>query len=305
MTQPRTFSSPGDGIAFVDGDYIPVSEAKISIFDQAVMMSDATYDVVGVWKGKFFRLGDHLERFEQSAAKLRLKLPHDRDEMTEILSECVRRGNLRDAFVEMICTRGVAPPGERDFDAFTNKFFAFAVPYINIATPEQDARGMHLHVSSVERTSTRSVDPTIKNYSRLDFIAAELETKNKGADRALLLDEDGHVTEGHGYNIFALCGGVLMTPQNGVLEGVTRKTVLELCKETNIKAEPGLFTAEQLRSADEALVTSTAGGVIPVTKIDDQPVGDGQPGPLTMRLRDLYWAMHDDPEYNTAIDYAA
>ena len=302
--QHTALSGMNEGVAFVDGEYGPVADAKISIFDQAVMMSDAIYDVVAAWRGSFFRLDDHLDRFEQSATKLRLKLPLGREEIAGILAECVRRGGLRDAFVEMICTRGVAPPGKRDFDAFSNRFFAFAVPYINIATPEQVKRGFHLQISSIERTSPRSIDPTIKNYSRLDFIRAELETRQKGADRALLLDEDGYVTEGHGYNVFALRDGVLVTPKSGVLEGITRRTVLELCKETNVKAEEGLLTAEQLRAADEAFVTSTAGGVIPVTRIDGRAVGDGQPGPLTIRLRDLYWAIYDDPRYATPIDYS-
>lgn len=295
----------GEGIAFIDGDYVPVAEARISLFDQAVMMSDATYDVVAAWRGAFFRLADHLDRFERSAAKLRLTLPVGRDDIAAVLAECVRRAGLRDAFVEMIVTRGIAPPGKRDFAAFTNRFMAFAVPYITIATPEQARRGLNLHISTVERTSVRSIDPTVKNYSRLDFIRAELETQAKGADRALLLDEDGHVTEGHAYNIFALSGGVLMTPASGVLEGITRKTVLELCRETNVQAKECRFTADQLRGASEAFATSTAGGVVPITRVDDRPLGDGQPGPLTQRLGDLYWAIHDDPRYATPIDYAA
>lgn len=306
ITAPHTaHSGMSEGVAFVDGEYGPVADAKISIFDQAVMMSDATYDVVAAWRGSFFRLDDHLDRFEQSAAKLRLKLPYGRDEIAGILAECVRRGGLSDAFVEMICTRGVAPPGRRDFDAFTNRFFAFAVPYINIATPEQDQRGFHLQISSVERTSPRSIDPTIKNYSRLDFIRAELETKQKGADRALLLDADGYVTEGHGYNIFAFLDGVLVTPKSGVLEGITRQTVLELCQESNVRAEKAPITAQELRAASEAFVTSTAGGVIPVTRLDGRAVGDGAPGPLTVRLRERYWAIHDDPRYATPIDYSS
>ena len=301
----RTASEFGDGVAFVEGEYVPVAEARISFFDQAVMMSDATYDVVHVWNGKFFRLEAHLDRFERSCAKMRFKLPYERDEIAEIVTECVRRSGLRNAFVEMACTRGVAEPGTRDIDAYTNKFIAFAVPFIDLATPETQEHGMHLFISSVERTSPKSIDPTIKNYSRLDFITAEFETKEKGADRALLLDADGHVTEGHGYNIFALCDGTLMTPAEGVLEGITRQTVLELCAETNVKAETGYFTADQIRGADEALITSTAGGIIPVTKLDGKPIGDGHPGPLTLRLRDLYWTKHDDPKWATPIDYDA
>ena len=295
----------GGGVAFLEGEYRPVAEARISFFDQAVMTSDATYDVVHVWNGSFFRLEDHLDRFERSCEKMRLKPPCNRAEVAEILTECVRRSGLRKAFVEMACTRGAAAPGTRDLGAYSNQFVAFAVPYINLATPEQEAHGLHLFVSSVERTSPRSIDPTIKNYSRLDFILAELETRERGADRALLLDEDGYVTEGHGYNVFALSGGTLMTPAAGVLEGITRRTVLELCAETNVEAEACFFTAEQLRGADEVLITSTAGGIIPVTKVDGRPVGDGHPGPLTLRLRDLYWARHDDPEYAIPIEYRA
>lgn len=303
MTLPHSLTGADEGLAFIQGEYCPISEAKIPILDQAVMTSDATYDAVHVWNGAFFRLDDHLDRLERSTKKLRLETPYPRDELVQIMMELVRRSGLRDAFLEVIVTRGTARPGVRDIDLFTNQLYAFVMPYFDFCTPEQRERGLHLQISSVERTSIRSVDPTIKNFSRLDFIRAELETKDKGADRAVLLDEDGNVTEGHGYNLFALCGGTLITPASGVLEGISRRTVLDLCRETNLKAEEGAFTADQLYAADEALITSTAGGVMPVTRIDDRPIGDGEPGPVTKRLFDLYWAKHNDPKYATPVDY--
>lgn len=305
MQEPLSMTDLSEGMAFIQGEYCPIAEAKIPILDQAVMTSDGTYDALHVWNGAFFRLDDHLDRLERSTQRLRLKIPYEREALVGILMELVRRSGMRDCFLEIIVSRGVARPAVRDIDLYTNQLYTFVLPYFDFATPTQRERGLHLQISSVERTSTRSNDSTIKNFSRLDFILAELETKDKGADRALLLDEDGHVTEGHGYNLFALCGGTLLTPASGVLEGISRRTVLELCKETNLKAEECAFIADQLYAADEVLITSSAGGVIPVTRVDDKSIGGGQPGPVTQRLHDMYWAMHDDPKYATPVDYAA
>ena len=129
------------GAAFVDGEYVPVSEANISIMDWGFTRSDVTYDVVHVWKGCFFRLEDHLDRFARSCQSLRLDPGYRREQIREILSECVRISGLRDAYVDMICTRGRPNPGLRDPRNCTNRFIAYAVPYIWIFTPSNNSGG--------------------------------------------------------------------------------------------------------------------------------------------------------------------
>ena len=294
-----------DGVAFVDGAFVPKAEAKISIFDMGFLLSDCTYDVVHVWGGAFFRLEEHLDRFEASVAKLRMELPYGRDEIRDIATECVRRAGLRESYVELIATRGQASDGRRDLRLCTNGFIAFALPFVWLAPEEAAADGVSMIVSEVMRIPPEAVDPTIKNFNRLDFSQSLFEAYDKGADYALLLDAQGHVTEGLGYNIFALSGGRLVSPDSGVLEGVTRRTVLEIARESNLDAGLGTITADELRRSDEIFMATTAGGITPVTTLDGQPVGDGRPGPVTERLRALYWDWHRKPEFLTPIDYDA
>ncbi len=289
------------GMAYLDGRFCPMSEAKISVLDWGFLRSDATYDVVHVWQGRFFRLDLHLDRFLASVAKLRLSLPVHRDELTAILKECVRRSGLENAYVEMICTRGFSPTFSRDPRDAENRFIAFAIPFGWIADEAQRARGLRLAISRIPRIPPESVDPTVKNYHWLDIVQGLFEAYDRGAENALLVDFEGNVTEGAGFNVFAVKDGRVATPGRGVLEGITRRTVLDLCAELAIPAEARPLPATELRAADEVFISSTAGGVMPVTEIDGAPVGDGKPGPVTAQLTALYWAKHEDPDWTTAV----
>jgi branched-chain amino acid aminotransferase len=292
-----------DGVAFIDGEYIPVASAKISILDWGFMKSDVTYDVVHVWKGRFFRLQHHLDRFERSVAGLRLKLPHTRSEIGAILHQLVRLSGLRDAYVEMMCTRGVAPRGSRDPRRFENRFIAFAIPFVWIADEEMRARGINLHVSSIQRIPPESVNPTYKNFHWGDMIRAIYDSYEHGCDLPVLLDAHGDIAEGPGFNVFVVREGLVTTPGGTCLEGITRQTALDLLSELDVKAVIGRVSSDALRSADEVFLTSTAGGILPVTRVDGEPVGDAEIGPLSSRLRMAYWQRHDEGRDATPIEY--
>jgi branched-chain amino acid aminotransferase len=293
------------GAAYVDGEVVPIGEAKISIVDTGFSRSDVTYDVVAVWDGAFFRLDDHLARFERSCRKLRLEIGHTREEMAAILTELVRRAGLREAYVETICTRGASRDGNRDPRTFENRFYAYAIPYVWLLKPEDADTGMDAIVArSVQRIPTASVDPTVKNFHWGDLTRALYEAYDRGARYPILLDAEGNVTEGAGYNVFAFVDGRLLTPIAGTLEGVTRKTVIELAEREGIPVEAVELPEADFRRASELFATSTAGGVMPITSLDGEPVGDGGVGRLTGTLRDLYWEAHSDPRYITTVDYA-
>jgi branched-chain amino acid aminotransferase len=293
------------GAASVDGERVPIGEAKISIVDTGFSRSDVTYDVVGVWNGAFFRLGDHLARFERSCRELRMTLPHSSEEMTEILMDLVRVAGLREAYVELICTRGAAG-GVRDPRVFENRFYAYAIPFVWLLQPEEAETGMDAIIArTVERISARSVDPTVKNFHWGDLTKGLYEAYDRGARYPVLLDAEGRVTEGAGYNVFALVDGRLLTPASGALEGITRRTVMELATEQGIPVEATDISEDRFRSGSELFATTTAGGVMPITSLDGEPVGDGAVGPVTRKLRDLYWAAHDDPRYITRVEYEA
>ena len=289
------------GVAWIDGDYRPMDQAKISVLDWGFLRSDATYDVVHVWRGRFFRLDLHLDRFLRSVEKLRMSLPVDRRELTEILMQCVRRSGFENAYVEMICTRGHSPDLSRDPRDAINRLIVFAVPFGWIATEEQRQRGIALAIAETRRIPAESVDPTVKNYHWLDLVAGMFEAYDRGAENVVLTDLAGNIAEGPGFNIFAVASGRAATPDRGVLEGITRRTAMELCDELGIPVDVGPLTVDRLRRAEEVFITSTAGGIAPVTLIDGEPVGDGQPGPTTGRLTALYWDKHDDPDWTTPV----
>lgn len=291
------------GCAWVDGAYVPIAAARIPLLDMGFSRSDCTYDVVAVWEGAFFRLDDHLSRFERSCACLQLR-PPAREELREVLFECVRRSGLREAYVEMIVTRGVPRAGQRDPRRIDNRCYAYAIPYVWIANPEQQARGLRLVVAeSVERISTRAVDPTVKNFHWGDLVRGQFEAYDRDADTVVLLDAEGHVTEGPGFNLFAYTRGMLLTPADGVLQGITRQTILDLAAREGIPTRVTRFGADVLRAADEIFLTSTAGGVMPVVSLDGRPVGAGVPGGLGERLRALYWDAHRSGPWVERVDY--
>jgi branched-chain amino acid aminotransferase len=291
------------GAAWIDGSYCPIEDAKISVLDLGVTRSDSTYDVVHVWRGCFYRLDAHLDRFSANLAKLRLDPGHDPAEIEAILHGCVRHAGLRAAYVSMTCTRGRTAAGSRDLRTARNTFYCFAVPFVWISTPEQQAKGASLWVSQVTRIPPQSIDPTVKNYHWLDMDTAQLDAYDRDADLVVLRDLSGAITEGPGFNVFAHVNGRWLTPASGTLEGISRRSVIELVAEAGDLVEEGRLSADELRRATEVLITSTAGGIMPVTVIDGEPVGSGAPGPLTTRLRDRYWRRHEDPLYSTPVRY--
>lgn len=281
------------GVAWIDQKLMPIAEARIPILDWGFLRSDATYDVVHVWKGKFFRLDDHLQRFFRNTERLRYRLPVAKHEIEPLLRNLLAVSGLADAYVAMIATRGTPKLGSRDPRECRNAFYAFAIPFVWIADPQKQRQGLHLAVSSIVRISPNSIDPTVKNYHWLDFQTALLEAYDAGAETVVLCDEAGNVVEGPGFNIFAVKDGQMATPARGMLQGITRRTMIEIAEALAVPVAQRAVSAAELRSADEVIITSTAGGVMPVTRIDHRHVGTGAPGPLFHRMHERYWALHD------------
>jgi branched-chain amino acid aminotransferase len=227
--------------------------------------------VVHVWRGRFYRLDAHLDRFAASCARLRLDPGLDRAGIEEVLHGCVSRAGLRDAYVSMTCTRGRMLPGSRDLRTARNRFYGFAVPFIWISSPERQETGASLRVSDIQRIPPQSVDPSVKNYHWLDLDLALLEAYDHGAEMVVLRDASGAVTEGPGFNVFAFTGGRWLTPGSGTLRGITRLSLIELAREAGQPVTEGRLAADDLTRAEEVLATSTAGGIMPVTVIDGQP----------------------------------
>ena len=304
MTDAAAVNPFADGIAFIDGGYVPIAEAKLPLLDYGFLRSDACQDTISVWKGQYFRREDHLDRFERSCARLRFACPYSRDEIREILDRCCALTGFDNAYLQMIMTRGCPPIGQRDIRKAVNRFQVFCLRYVWIASPEVQARGIHVMVSPVRRVPPQSVDPEVKHYHWLDFDMALFTAYDQGYETVLLTDFDGNIAEGPGFNVFAVKDGELLTPEANVLDGMTRRTVFELASELNLKARLARIAPEDLRRADEVFLSSTAGGIMPVGSVDKDAIGDGRPGPTTTRLRSLYWSKREAGWHGTPVNYA-
>ncbi len=294
------------GAAWMNGKIIPVSEAAIPVTDWGFTRSDCTYDVSAVRNGAFFRLDDYLDRFQTSLQKVRISVPQTPQDMREIVHAIVARSGLRDAYVALVASRGVPlVPGTRDPRQCGNHFFAWCIPYLHVIRPEVAARGAHLFVpDDIRRIPPDSVDPTAKNYHWGDLTRGLFQALDAGFDTALLLDHQGNVTEGPGFNVFSLKGNTVRTPDAGVLEGITRRTVLELCAELGLETEVRAIRLDEFLELDEVFTATTAGGVAPVARINDRIFSNDAPGPVTRRIAETYETWLDRPELRQPVRYS-
>ncbi|UGV25434.1 branched-chain amino acid--2-keto-4-methylthiobutyrate aminotransferase [Rhodopseudomonas boonkerdii] len=290
------------GAAFSRGAFVPVAEASVSPLDWAFTRSDVVYDVVHVFEGGFFRLADHLDRFEASMRARRLAPPETRSEMEAILHRCVALAGLDDAYVAMVALRGRPRiAGSRRIEDCDNHFMAYAVPWIDVIPKDAQARGAHVWIATRPRVPDVSVDPTVKNYQWSDLTSGLFEAQDHGVDTAIVCDADGFVTEGPGFNVFMVKDGKVRTPDRGSLHGITRRTVLELCGQMGIDAAVAPIRRHELEDADEVFLATTAGGVMPAARVNGTILGNDRPGPISLRIKDAYWQMHRDGIHRTDV----
>lgn len=300
-----TSSNPyAAGIAWVQHELTPLAEARIPLMDQGFLRSDLTYDVPAVWDGRFFRLDDHLARLSTSVDKLRMKLPLSKPEIKEILLDMLAKSGIRDAYVNLIVTRGLKGVRGNKVEDMTNNLYMFIMPYVWVMAPAiQRTGGSAIITRTVRRVPPGSMDPTVKNLQWGDLTRGLHEARDRGADYPFLTDGDANVTEGSGFNVVFVKDEVLYTPDRGVLEGVTRKSVIDVAKANGLDVRVEVVPVELALKCDECFMCTTAGGIMPITTLDGSPIGDGKIGPITNKIWDGYWAMHYDLAYCFEVNY--
>ena len=293
-----------NGAAWMHGEIMPINDAAIPVTDWGLTHSDITYDVVHVWDGRFFRMEDYLARFERSMEKVRLKVDQDREDMRRILHQMVGRSGLQRSYVSLVATRGQpSVPGSRDPRLCDNYFYAWCVPFVWVFLEEVLGRGAHLKIAeAASRISPDSVDPTAKNYHWGDFTQGLFEAKEAGFDNTLLLDSDGNVTEGPGFNVFMIKNGKVRTPRKGVLEGITRKVAMEICEHHGLEVSIDDIPLAEFLEADEVFATTTGGGPVAISRINDRVFSNDAPGEVTKQINDTYWQWHEDPSMSEPVD---
>jgi len=293
------------GAAWQGGQIIPIANAAVQVNDWGLTHSDIAYDVVPVWKGGFFRLEDYLDRFMASLTALRMQIGMDRAAIAHALTEMVAASGLRDSYVAMVAARGPNPvPGSRDPRDCDNHFYAWCVPYVHIVKPEIAEQGSSVWIAkSVRRIPHDSVNPKVKNYHWGDFTSGLFEAKDRDFETTMLLDHDGNVTEGPGFNVFAVFGNRVVTPDQGVLHGITRQTAMEMARARGMDVESRALPLEEFWQADEVFLSSSGGGVIPVARVDDRHFSNGAPGPVARQLRVDYFDWVERADLRTEIAY--
>mgnify|MGYP001401908186 FL=1 len=293
------------GAAWMNGKVLPISQAMIPVNDWGLVHSDITYDVVPVIDGAFFRFDEYLARFLSSMENLHLDPRMSKRDIKAALHQMVGKSSLRDSYVAMVCSRGKPKiAGSRDPRDCENHFFAWCVPYVHIIKPEIVEQGATAWIAqNAYRIPENSVNPLVKNYHWGDFTQGIFEAKDKNYETVILLDYDGNVTEGPGFNVFAVKDKVLITPDKGVLAGVSRKTVLEMAEHLGINTSVRSLSVEELLEADEVFLSSSGGGVIPIIRVNETIFGNGASGPISVQLNETYWKWTTLEKYRDPISY--
>lgn len=286
-------------LAYVNGRYVPHARAAVHIEDRGYQFADGVYEVVLVHRGRLIDEEPHLDRLDRSLTELRIAWPVSRTVLRLIIRELIRRNGLRNGIVYLQVTRGTAP---RD-----HKFPAASEPALVLTTkplkPVPDAfttKG----ISVITIPDIRWQRCDIKSISLLPNVLGKQRAVEAGAYEAWQVDGEGYVTEGTSTNAWIVTGDGRLVTRNAeaaILNGITRLALLNLVREAGLAVEERRFTVAEAKAAREAFLTSSSSFVLPVTRIDDDPVGDGKPGPLTTKLREHYLTyIGDDAGHNGA-----
>jgi branched-chain amino acid aminotransferase len=290
--------------AYINGGFYPGEDAKISIFDRAVQGGASIFESESLWKGHILQLDGHIDRLYRSMKMMRLDIKKSKEELKGLVLETVKRSGLRDAYVCQIVSWGAY-----DMDAGPEHectLIIFAKPFVynfGDTNSEKYEKGVSVKVSSLRQHSVQSLDAKVKHFNRWHMQLAQLEARDFGADGAILLDLDGYVTEGKGENVWIVKDGKLITPEENILWGITRKLVFEIAAEQNIEASTSRLTPYDLYNADEVFFSTSPAGIYPVIEVDKRVIGDGKPGPVSKKIKGLYWEKHADPKYSTPVKY--
>ncbi len=276
-------------VIYLNGEFVSKKDAKISVFDHGLLYGDGVFEGIRSYKGRVFKLDEHLQRLYNSAKAIRLTILLNIKEMEEAVLETLRRNNLHDAYIRLVVTRGEGDLG-LDPDKCPKPTVFIITDKIVLYPPKFYDDGLEIVTVATRRNIPEAINPRIKSLNYLNNILAKLEGKLANAPEALMLNTEGYVVECTGDNIFIVKDNTLITPpiHVGILEGVTRNTVIDIAGDLGIQAEEKMFTRYELYIADECFLTGTAAEIIPVIKIDGRTIGDGLPGTMTKKLGDNF-----------------
>ncbi|MFC1931080.1 branched-chain-amino-acid transaminase [Chloroflexota bacterium] len=281
-------------IAYVNGEYLPQSQAKVSIFDHGFLWGDGVYDALCVFNGYIMELDRHVDRLFRSIQSFHLDMPLSKEKCKEAIIKVAETNGDKSQYIKIIVTSGVGPHPVMNRKDCKTTVVIFSRPFFFLVSREDEyEKGIKTIITSLRRIPAQCLDPKAKNLNYANFVLAEHEAQTVGMDMAIMLDIHGFVNEGPGYNIFVVRQGRISTPPSGnILMGVTRETIFDICKEEGIEIVEEQLVTYDLYTADEIFMSNSISGVTVVVEVDGRTIASGKPGPVTQRLRKVYldWA---------------
>jgi len=278
-------------LVYVNGDFFPRNEAKVSVFDSGFALGDGIWEGLRLVKGKIISLQAQMDRLYEGAASIALDIGMDRRAVEQVLWQTLERNGMKDgAHMRLMITRGTKKTPNQDPRFVIGKATVVVVAEYKTPKPETRARGLSLMTSTYRTSGPDVFDLRLNSHSRLNLIQALIQAINLGADEALMLDPRGFVASCNSTNFFVVRGHDELWTSCGLysFKGITQANVIAAWQSAGGVVRECDFTLAQVYSAKEAFVTGTLGGVTPVTKIDGRVIGDGKPGGVTARAGELY-----------------
>lgn len=282
---------PPDMKIWIEGRVVDAEAARISVLDHGLLYGDGVFEGMRVYDRQIFRLQDHLRRLENAGRAIGLALPGGIAKVREVVMETARAYGRDDAYIRLLVTRG---RGELGVDPTTceDPQLICIVTRVSLYPEEKLKRGIDMLTSSLRRPSPDAVDPAMKSLNYLNSVLAKREARLRGADEALILNASGNVAEASVANLFAVRDGALQTPlvSQGALPGITRASVLEIALELGVPARECVLGRMDLFAAEEIFLTGSGARIVPVARLDGQPIGgrEGGRGPLTQRIMNAF-----------------
>lgn len=270
---------------WLDGNLVDETEAKLSVFDHGVLYGDGVFEGIRFYNGRIFRLEQHIQRLFDSARAIILDLPWTQNEVCEFTRQTVAANGLTDGYIRLVVTRGAGGLGLNPYLCPKPSMFIIAST-IQLYPKEHYDNGLSIVTCATRRPAPAALMPQVKSLNYLNNVMAKVEAIQADALEALMLNEQGYVSECTGDNVFIVKDGVIHTPliSDGALDGITRDVIIELCGKHDIEVTERSLTRYDIFIADECFLTGTAAEVIPVVALDRRQIGDGIPGPITKQL---------------------
>ena len=272
-------------VVYLDGKFVPKNEAKISVWDHGFLYGDGVFEGIRCYNGRVFRLEQHLNRLYDSAKSIHLNIPLTKEDMREKVIETFKINGFQDSYCRLVVSRG---PGDLGLDPrkCSKATVVILVDKIQLYPEELYKKGMKLIIASTRKNIPEALNPKIKSLNYLNNILAKMEANLAGAGEAVMVNQQGYVAECSADNLFIVKDGVLITPPVyvGALEGITRNVVIELALANMVPFKEALFGSHDLFTADECFLTGTGAELIAAVEINGRILGDGTPGPITIKL---------------------